>query len=471
MFGNRCLRSRFSRLVFTLLTVLAFLPNTASAGFLYLLNDDSTGNRIYGFRVNEATGELTALTGFPVSAATGGINNIVSERMAVDQVNKRLYVINEGSDSVSAYSIDPTSGAITPMPFSPIALGTGVWNTIAVHPSGSPVVVSNNATNGAAQSFVITATTATPAAGSPFLVAGAAGFSSRFSQDGNYFYVGGNIGTTIAGFSVNPTTGVLAPLAGTPFNAGATGPLAYATDSAGRLFSVDAAFGIRAFTSSSGVLSPVTGNPFASGLTQRRFGLVHHNQNFYIVAGNTGNNVGVYRISGTGAGTTVAPVAGSPFATGGTTANALALNQAGTFLFVANRISRNVTRFAFDTSTGVLSGQTVQPSNTLGTVGAINGIGYLSDSAPVASAQVGGRITNEAGVGLAKVIVRLTSMDGMTTLSAITSPFGYYNFTAVPTGATYTVTPFRKGYSFTPPSITFSHVGDATDQNFVAQQN
>ncbi len=442
----------------------------AHAGFLYLLNDDSTGNRIYGFRVNEATGELTALSGFPVNAAVGGINNIVSERMTVDSLNGRLYVVNEGSDSVSVYSIDRGSGAIAAMPFSPISLGTGVWNTIAVHPSGSPMIVANNSLNGVVQSFVITPSTATPAAGSPFGVGSAAGFSSHFSVNGNYYYVGGNQGANIAGFSVDAGSGVLTTLAGSPFASGGTASLAYGTDAAERLFAVDNTFFIRVFTSTSGVLSPVTGNPFTSGLTQRRFGLVHHNQNFYIVAGNTGNNVGVFQISGSGSATTVVPVAGSPFATGGTTANALALNQAGTFLFVGNRISRNVTKFTLDPATGILSGQTVQASNTLGTVGAINGIGYLPD--PMASnARIGGLIADANGGGLGRVFVQLTSMDGMTNDLVITNPFGFYNFPSVATGTTYTLIPVGKGYSFTPPSITFNHIGDATSQNFTGEEN
>jgi Lactonase, 7-bladed beta-propeller len=193
MFDSRSFRHTLVKLL-PLIFLLFLSPAYAHAGYLYLLNDDSTGNRIYGFQVNETTGDLTALTGFPVNAAVGGINNIVSERMTVDPLNKRLYVVNEGSDTVSVYSIDPSTGAITPMPFSPISLGAGVWNSIAVHPSGSPMIVANNALNGVVQSFVITPTTATAAAGSPFSVGSTAGFSSRFSVDGTYYYVGGNQG-------------------------------------------------------------------------------------------------------------------------------------------------------------------------------------------------------------------------------------------------------------------------------------
>ena len=452
----------------TLLAVFLLSPFGAHGGLLYLLNDDSTGNRIYGFRVDESTGALTALAGFPVNAAVGGINNIVSERMTVDPVNRRLYVVNEGSDTVSVYSIDAATGAITPMPFSPISLGAGVWNSIAVHPSGSPMIVANNALNGVVQSFVITPTTATAAPGSPFLVTGAAGFSSAFSKDGNYYYVGGNSGNNIAGFSVNSTTGVLTVLTGSPFNSGAAQPLAYDTDSAGRLYAVNSTNEVRVFTSASGILTGVTGNPFPSGLTQRRMSRVHPNGNFLFVAGNTGNNVGAYQISGSGSATTVAAVAGSPFATGATTANVLALNQAGTYMFIGNRISRSVTTFSINTSTGVLTNLGSQASNTLGTVGAINGSGYLPD-AVVINAQIGGRITDAGGNGVGGVIVRLTG--GAEELTAITSAFGYYNFPAVATGATYTLTPSRKSFTFTPPSITFSHTGDAINQDFTAQQN
>ena len=136
--------------------------------------------------------------------------------MVIDSLNLRLYVINDGSDSVSAYSINPVTGAISPLPFSPISLGAGTWNTIAVHASGSPLIVSNGATGGGVLSYNITPATATLAAGSPFPVGALTAFSRVFSRDGNYFYVGGNTGTAVAGFSVNLATGVLTTLADRP---------------------------------------------------------------------------------------------------------------------------------------------------------------------------------------------------------------------------------------------------------------
>lgn len=351
---------------------------SARAGHLYVLRDDPAGSQVYGYHVNEISGALTLLSGFPISTGGNGVNSLVCERLAVDRANKRLYVINDGADNVIAYSINPATGALTALPFSPIALGAGTWNSIAVHPSGSPLVIGDgNTTAGRVLSFRITATTATAAAGSPFPINPASAFSSAFSQDGNYYYVGGNMGSVFAGFGVDPSTGVLSALAGSPFSSTTGNPVAYATDASGRLFLVTTTPELRAFTINSGTPTGVTGNPFPpTGLTQRRDGLVHPN-GYYVVAGNTGNNVGVFQIGGTGASTTLTAVSGSPFATGGTTANVLALNQAGTFLYVANRLSRNLTTFGFNTTNGQLTSLNVQPSNTNGSAGFLNGMGYL----------------------------------------------------------------------------------------------
>lgn len=463
-------RRRVLKTFVVIAAIFLFSGYRIDGGWLYLLNDDSAGSRIFGFSVDEGTGALTPLAGFPIVPGNGGINSIVSERMIADRTNNRIYVINDASDSVSAYSVDPATGALTAMPFSPIALGTGSWNTIVVHPSGSPLIVTHNASAGGARSFHITPSTATEVAGSPFPLGGPTAFSSTFSRKGDYFYAGGNTGTAIAGFSVDETTGILTTLAGSPFPAGGTSAIAYAADAAERLFAVDNTFNVRVFTSSSGILSPVTGNPFPSGLTQRRFGLMHPNENFYIVAGNSGNNVGVFQISGGGSATTVAAVAGSPFATGGTTANVLAITQAGTFLYVGNRISRNVTTFSVNSSTGFLTSLGVQPSNTLGTNGAINGIAYLPP-AGAASAPLGGRVTQVSGRGLGMVRIRLVSGDGLIDLERRTNPFGFYNFADLPTGMSYTITPSGKRFTFTPPSIIRSHTGAASDINFTGQIN
>ncbi len=362
-------------LVFCILLGMSVL-SPAHAGLLYVLNDSSDGNQIYGFRVDESTGALTPLSGFPFADGELGDQNTVSERLFYDSANSRLYVVDGGSNTVSAYSVDQSTGALTALPFSPISLPAGIWLCLAVHPGGSPLVVGGS---NSAASFSITATTATAAAGSPFDTGAADPFSCAFSRDGNYFYAGGDSGSSFAGFSVDTGTGVLTGLAGTPFDSVNDYPLAYATDLSGRLFLTNwNTNDVRVFTTSSGVPAAASGNPFPSGLSQGIQGILHPS-GFYMVADRGSDQVGVYQISGTGAATTLTAVAGSPFLSGGSFTDALALNASGNFLFAANGLDYNITTFAVNTSTGVLSGATTQPQYTLGDAGIITGIAYAAD--------------------------------------------------------------------------------------------
>ena len=356
-------------------------------GFLYVLNQRTVGsNLLFGYAVNETTGALTKLSGFPINTGGSGANTALSEQVTIDRTNRRLYVLNDGASTISAYSINPTTGALTPLPFSPLDLGSGTWVNLAVHPSGSPLVVSDAAIPGRLLSYRITATTATQT-GIPASLNGAP-FSTAFSQDGNYVYASGSGGNAFAGFSVNAATGVLTALTGSPFNSGNSNPVAYATDPMGRLLMANMTTGeVRVFTTANGIPSLTPGNPFPSGLTQATHGLVHPN-GFYLVAdrgsnGTLGNRVGVYRIQGSGSATTLAAVAGSPFAVSGSLTDVLALNQSGTFLFAANGESRNLTTFRINPTTGALTLQGTQPTDTLEASGRLTGMAYLAGaSAP-----------------------------------------------------------------------------------------
>lgn len=290
----------------------------AATGFVYALHDtNGAGNEIYGYQVDETTGALTLLNGFPVSTGGQGSGISASDYLAVDRTNLRLYALNGGSRSISAFAIDPASGALTVLPFSPIALPnvSTDWKGLKVHPSGSPLLAVATSPGGRVASYVITATTATAAVGSPYTTGSASPFASAFSQDGNYFYTGGNSNSPFAGFSVNSTTGVLTALAGSPFSVTNT-PTAFATDANGRLLMAQGA-DLHAFTTSSGIPSGVTGNPFAASLGFATPGLIHPNGYYYVVD-RSNNQIRVFQIQGSGAATTLAQISGSPYASGGT---------------------------------------------------------------------------------------------------------------------------------------------------------
>jgi 6-phosphogluconolactonase (cycloisomerase 2 family) len=390
-------------LLFTGCFLLA-LTVDVRGGFLYVLNDrPAAANQIYGFSVNESTGVLTSLAGFPVATGGDGGNTTFSELLVIDRTNFRLYAVNINSNTISGFSINPADGTLTPLPFSPFLAGF-IFRTIKVHPSGSPLIAADG-TNRQIRSFNITATTVAPAAGSPYSTAPTQSYSSVFSRDGNFLYAGGNSGNTFAGFGVNPTTGVLTPLPGSPFDSGADNSISYATDSQGRFFSADTNDQIRVFTTSNGIPTAVTNNPFASGLSSRENGALHPNERFYYLSDEGGNRVGAYQIAGTGAQTTLAAVAGSPFNSGGTSTRTIVLNNAGTFLFAANSTTRNITTYNVNTTTGALTLNNSQVANSLGSVGGITGMDYLPSTAAVLN-------TNDSGAGSLRQAVASLNVAG-----------------------------------------------------------
>ncbi len=129
--------------------LLAAPQVSASPGFLYVLNDSNTGNQIYAYSVDESTGALTALAGFPLATGGVGDGDIVPQRLAIDPASHRLHALNGGTHSISAYAIAPATGALSPLAFSPIAVTAAsldrLMMALALHPSGSPLVVGNGA--------------------------------------------------------------------------------------------------------------------------------------------------------------------------------------------------------------------------------------------------------------------------------------------------------------------------------------
>jgi hypothetical protein len=360
------------------LVILSARDASASAGFVYAVTKVNGGaTQIYGYRINPVTGTLTILPGFPMASGGVGGPGFLSEYMVYN--HGLLFVLNGLSASLSVFTVNSATGALTPAPYSPVALGGDVA-CVAASPTSSVVAVGSNA---GMWSLVLTSTTATVAPGSPFAVGDASPFSCSFSRDGLYVYTGGNDGTTIAGFSVAPTTGVLTPLAGSPFESGDAYPLAYVGDNTGRLFVSNVDGGVRAFTTSSGVPTGVAGNPFPSGITGGVHGILHPS-GFYMVAARETNKVGVFRIAGSGAGTTLTAVAGSPFASGGTLTDAVTLAAGGAFVVAANGITRNLTTFSVNTATGALSSVGTQPVNSLGASGLIVGVAFAPAGGPLA---------------------------------------------------------------------------------------
>ena len=108
--------------------------------------------------------------------------------------------------------------------------------------------------------------------------------------------------------------------------------------------------------------------------------MLHPNEQFYFVSDPGNNQLGSYRLAGSGAATTLTPVSGSPFPSGGDTTTALAMNQNGAFLFVADYATNNLIKFDVNPATGSLSNRVTQPANTLGSTGNVRGLAYTNRS-------------------------------------------------------------------------------------------
>ncbi|HTD86828.1 MAG TPA: DUF4214 domain-containing protein, partial [Candidatus Binatia bacterium] len=81
---------------------------------------------------------------------------------------------------------------------------------------------------------------------------------------------------------------------------------------------------------------------------------------------------------------------------------------------------------------------------------------------------VSGRILDDDGNPIAGAAIRMSGSQNRLT---ITDALGNYHFDNVATGGTYTVTPARANYSFSPSQRAFSQLGNHTDAAFVGSFN
>jgi 6-phosphogluconolactonase len=288
----------------------------SSGRFMYVSDFESA--TIRAFTIDKSSGLLTPI-GSPVSAGSppdaGGL--------AIDPGGKFLYVTLMNSSGVAGYSIDPVTGALTPISGASVAAGNTPVQAV-VDSSGKFLYVSNlNDSLGGITGYSINSTGAlTPIPGSPFPTQ--AGFPGpaalTLGGGGKFLYVGMvgtvNVNNTISGFSIDSATGVLNPLAGSPFPAG-QGPIRVASDSRGRfLFSANLFDDtISAFTidRTSGLLGPVAGSPFPTHSGPVAVA-VDPDGKFVYVANTVSGDLSAFRLDSTTG--VLSPLAGSPILTG-----------------------------------------------------------------------------------------------------------------------------------------------------------
>lgn len=228
----------------------------------------------------------------------------------------------------------------------------------------------------------------------------------------NFLYVANLAANTVSGYSVDHTSGILAPV-GTALPPVATGPspVALGVNSGGQFLFVlnqgDGTISVYAIDGSRGILTQ-TGPPFSTGLSNPQSLVISPAAAFlYVVSGTAPSTISVFSIAGNGAlaaagsftaatasnisritiepkgqflyaadsannnvvslsiagSGSLSPVAGSPFAAG-TQPVAVAVDASGTLVYVSNSGSNDVS--AFKSNAGVLTQISGSPFATQG---------------------------------------------------------------------------------------------------------
>lgn len=270
-----------------------------------------SGNNVTTLQLNRGNGQLAIpTTTSPItppiptnifSAGTGPIS------MAATPASTFLFVLNQGSNNISAFSIDPTTGNLNPVSNSPFTTSCS-GNSIALNPQANTLFVTCPAA-GTIQAFSVSSGGVLSA---PTQVSGPSGTPTFAMVDptGRFLYVADPSVNAVFAFSIG-NNGALSAISGSPFASGSL-PVAMAAAPQGNLLYVanQGSNNVSAFVidSGSGALAPVSGSPFATGGKGPSF--VAASGAFVFVGEATTNDVAAFAIGSNGA---LTPVPNSPF--------------------------------------------------------------------------------------------------------------------------------------------------------------
>ncbi|HEY7405451.1 MAG TPA: beta-propeller fold lactonase family protein [Candidatus Angelobacter sp.] len=285
-----------------------------SGDFLYVAN--SAGNNLTQLVINRGNGELSVPVSSSVVAPVNPINifNTGTTPIAVvmSPTNPFIFVANQGSGDITAFTADPGSGGLNLIGTTPVVQQPA--------PPAPPIVVNPQ--------------------------------SMAISPKGDFLYIANAQQGTIAVLTID-SKGVLGYAPGSPFSAGAgVTPTSIVAESSGRFVYVanPAGNAVLGFAVQNGALTPINGSPFPAGSVPS--GLAVDPQGALLFAANNGSNsVSAYAIdSKTGA---LGAVTGSPFATGGVGPSAVAVDPNTTIVYVTDQVTHDIATFGIGTN-GVL---------------------------------------------------------------------------------------------------------------------
>jgi 6-phosphogluconolactonase len=223
----------------------------SNGNFVFVANQGS--NSISVFSVDSGTGLLTEIAGSPFATPAGP--------SGLATTGNTLFVANQGAGTVSVYTFDQTSGNLTQAAGSPFAAGTSP-TALDLDPSGKFLFVADQASNGVYAFSVGGSSGLSLIAGSPFPT-GTTPVNVRVV--GTSVYVANTGSGNVSAYSISGS-GALTAISGSPFSTG-TNPVYVASGNSGRLVFVanQGSNNISVFqVGSGGALSAVSGSPFAT---------------------------------------------------------------------------------------------------------------------------------------------------------------------------------------------------------------
>jgi 6-phosphogluconolactonase len=297
----------------SVISIDVYCANPAG-GFLYLaasaepLGESTVSGTVSPYSINPTTGVLTAVGG----AIATGIN---PNNIAIDPLDRFILIGNGcsvlcGPGTISAYTVDPANGSLTPVAGNPITAPTGGGTDIAIGASGQFVYV-----------------TALPS-------------------------LAQQVGEGISLYSIDPPTGVLTLInEDEVFSGELPGP------------TVIAAGGLLAYTSFGTTLDPLFINTTTGALTEAQpnnslnvsgsfdYMAIDPTGRFLYTLDETGTQILGYVINPTTAALT--PIAGSPFALGITATDGPSMDPTGAFLYLP--YATGINAYAINPGTGALT--------------------------------------------------------------------------------------------------------------------
>jgi 6-phosphogluconolactonase (cycloisomerase 2 family) len=357
---------------------------SVSCGFVGRFAYVSGTKGITAYSINHSTGLLSPLPGSPYAAS---IN--IAESVTLHPNRKLVYAVDPGyqginglvDGAIAVYSIDNTTGIPTAIAGSPFTVAASPY-MLAFHPSGKFAFAPNWLTpNQGASVFSIDANTGAPTqiAGSPFACAApvnsiADAISVAVAPSGSFLYVGTVVGGANSGvlcaYSIDPSTGSLTALAGSPYSTGPT--LTFMTslafDPSGKFLYATGPGNFGAFTvdTVSGALTPIAGAPDLSLDNPVTVAVDPAGKFLYVSDDAVGSNAQIFVYSIDPTTGSLTPISGSPFPSV-QPPYSISIDPSGDLAYVPLGQSAEISVYFVNKATGALTSTGSPISNGAGT--------------------------------------------------------------------------------------------------------